>query len=139
MVWHKFAKYWDVEMREVPMRADHYGMDAQDMLDRVDENTIVVVPTFGVTYTGAYEPVQALSDALDRLQAETGLDIDIHVDGASGAFLAPFCAPRCSSTSGCPGSSRSAPRATSSAWPRSAWAGWCGGTKPSCPTTSSST
>ena len=93
VVWHKFAKYWDIEMREVPMRADHYGMDAQDMLDRVDENTIVVVPTFGVTYTGAYEPVQELSDALDRLHAETGLDIDIHVDGASGAFLAPFCAP----------------------------------------------
>ena len=63
------------------------------MLDRVDENTIMVVPTFGVTYTGAYEPVEAMAAALDQLQADTGLDIDIHVDGASGAFLAPFCAP----------------------------------------------
>jgi glutamate decarboxylase len=63
------------------------------MLERVDENTIMVVPTFGVTYTGAYEPVQAMAESLDQLQAETGLDIDIHVDGASGAFLAPFCAP----------------------------------------------
>ncbi len=63
------------------------------MLERVDENTIMVVPTFGVTYTGAYEPVEELADALDTLQAETGLDIDIHVDGASGGFLAPFCAP----------------------------------------------
>ena len=53
----------------------------------------MVVPTFGVTYTGSYEPVKPLSDALDQLQADTGLDIDIHVDGASGAFLAPFCAP----------------------------------------------
>jgi glutamate decarboxylase len=59
----------------------------------VDENTIMVVPTLGVTYTGAYEPVKEMADALDRLQAETGLDIDIHVDGASGGFLAPFCAP----------------------------------------------
>ena len=63
------------------------------MLERVDENTIMVVPTFGVTYTGSYEPVLELSQALDKLQEETGLDIDIHVDGASGAFLAPFCAP----------------------------------------------
>jgi len=93
VVWHKFARYWDVEMREVPMRADHYCMDADDMLKLVDENTIVVVPTFGVTYTGSYEPVKELADALDQLQSETGLDIDIHVDGASGAFLAPFCAP----------------------------------------------
>ena len=63
------------------------------MLERVDENTIMVVPTFGVTYTGSYEPVLELSQALDKLQEDTGLDIDIHVDGASGAFLAPFCAP----------------------------------------------
>ena len=63
------------------------------MLARVDENTIMVVPTFGVTYTGAYELVKPLADALDTLQADTGLDVDIHVDGASGAFLAPFCAP----------------------------------------------
>ena len=63
------------------------------MLERVDENTMMVVPTFGVTYTGAYEPVEELADALDQLQADTGIDIDIHVDGASGAFLAPFCAP----------------------------------------------
>src|SRR5450631_4742744 len=93
VVWHKFAKYWDIEMREVPMSHGSYAMDPASMLERVDENTIMVVPTFGVTYTGAYEPVEALAKALDKLQAETGLDIDIHVDGASGAFLAPFCAP----------------------------------------------
>ena len=93
VVWHKFARYWDVEIREVPMAPGRYHMDAQQMLERVDENTIMVVPTFGVTYTGAYEPVKPLAMALDRLQADIGLDIDIHVDGASGAFLAPFCAP----------------------------------------------
>ncbi|HEY3955168.1 MAG TPA: glutamate decarboxylase [Streptosporangiaceae bacterium] len=92
-VWHKFARYWDIEMREVPMAHGRYAMDPDTMLERVDENTIMVVPTLGVTYTGAYEPVEALSGALDRLQAETGLDVGIHVDGASGAFLAPFCAP----------------------------------------------
>jgi glutamate decarboxylase len=93
VVWHKFAKYWDIEMREVPMAPGKYCMDVEQMLARVDENTIMVVPTFGVTYTGAYEPVLELSAALDRLAADTGLDVDIHVDGASGAFLAPFCAP----------------------------------------------
>jgi glutamate decarboxylase len=68
-------------------------MDVEQMLAQVDENTIMVVPTFGVTYTGAYEPVLELSQALDQLQEDTGLDVCIHVDGASGAFLAPFCAP----------------------------------------------
>ena len=93
VVWHKFARYWDVEMREIPMSPGKYCMDVDQMLAQVDENTIMVVPTFGVTYTGAYEPVAELAAALDQLAEETGLDIDIHVDGASGAFLAPFCAP----------------------------------------------
>ena len=93
VVWHKFAKYWDIEMREVPMSPGHYAMTPEDVLDRVDENTIMVVPTFGVTFTGAYELVEPIAAALDQLQADTGLDVDIHVDGASGAFLAPFCAP----------------------------------------------
>ncbi len=93
VVWHKFARYWDVEIREVPMAPGRYGLDPASVLERVDENTIMVVPTLGVTYTGSYEPVEAIAAALDQLQAETGLDIDIHVDAASGGFLAPFCAP----------------------------------------------
>ena len=91
--WHKFARYFDVELREIPLEGDRLIMNVEEVLKRVDENTIGVVPTLGVTFTCQYEPVQAVSDALDKLQAETGLDIPIHVDGASGGFLAPFCAP----------------------------------------------
>ncbi|MGN8246052.1 glutamate decarboxylase [Cellulomonas soli] len=93
VVWHKFARYWDVEIREVPMAEGRYEMTPEEMLARVDENTIFVVPTLGVTYTGSYEPVAELAAALDDLQARTGLDVDLHVDAASGGFLAPFCAP----------------------------------------------
>ncbi len=93
VVWHKFARYWEVEMREIPMSPGKYCMDPEQMLERIDENTMLVMPTFGVTYTGAYEPILELAQALDRLQEEKGLDVDMHVDGASGAFLAPFCAP----------------------------------------------
>ena len=91
--WHKFARYFDVELREIPLEGDRLIMNAEEVLKRVDENTIGVVPTMGVTFTCQYEPVKAISDALDKLQAEKGLDIPIHVDGASGGFLAPFCAP----------------------------------------------
>ncbi|MGL5111624.1 MAG: glutamate decarboxylase [Flavobacterium sp.] len=91
--WHKFARYWDVEIRELPMEPGQYCMDAKRMIEHVDENTIMVMPTFGVTYSGSYEFPEAMQDELDALQKRTGLDIDIHVDGASGAFLAPFCAP----------------------------------------------
>lgn len=91
--WHKFARYWDVEIREIPMEGDRLIMTPEEALARVDENTIGVVPTLGVTFTGQYEPVEAVSDALDDLQARTGLDVGIHVDAASGGFLAPFVDP----------------------------------------------
>ncbi|RKS85088.1 glutamate decarboxylase [Orbus hercynius] len=91
--WEKFARYFDVELREIPLEGDRLTLTAEQVLKHVDENTIGVVPTFGVTFTCNYEPVKEISDALDRLQKETGLDIPMHVDGASGGFLAPFCAP----------------------------------------------
>lgn len=90
--WHKFARYFDVELREIPLEGDRLIMNAEEVLKRVDENTIGVVPTMGVTFTCQYEPVKEVHDALDKLQAETGLDIPMHIDGASGGFLAPFCA-----------------------------------------------
>lgn len=91
--WHKFARYFDVELREIPLEGDRLIMNAEEVIKRVDENTIGVVPTMGVTFTCQYEPVKEVHDALDKLQAETGLDIPMHIDGASGGFLAPFCSP----------------------------------------------
>ena len=91
--WHKFTRYWDVEHREIPMEHGRLIMSPEEVIKRCDENTIGVVPTLGVTFTCDYEPVKAVSDALDKLQQEKGWDIPIHVDGASGGFLAPFCAP----------------------------------------------
>ncbi|MEF3695912.1 glutamate decarboxylase [Desulfolutivibrio sp.] len=91
--WHKFARYFDVELREIPMQRDRLIMSPEEAVARCDENTIGVVPTLGVTYTCQYEPVAEVCAALDKLQADTGLDIPVHVDGASGGFLAPFCQP----------------------------------------------
>ena len=91
--WHKFCRYFDVEIREVPMEGERLLLTPEEVLKRCDENTIGVVVTLGVTFTMQFEPVEAISKALDKLQEETGLDIPIHVDGASGAFLAPFLQP----------------------------------------------
>jgi glutamate decarboxylase len=91
--WHKFCRYFDVEIREVPMEGDRLLLTPEEVIQRCNENTIGVIVTLGVTFTLQFEPVHAISLALDKLQAETGLDIPIHVDGASGAFLAPFLEP----------------------------------------------
>jgi glutamate decarboxylase len=91
--WHKFARYFDVELREIPLERGRLGLTPDEALKRVDENTIGVMPTFGVTFTCQYEPVAEVAEALDRLLRDKGLDIPIHVDAASGGFVAPFVEP----------------------------------------------
>jgi glutamate decarboxylase len=91
--WEKLANYWDVEMRLVPMEGDRFNLSAEEAVKRCDENTIGVVAILGSTFDGSYEPVQEICEALDALEKETGLDIPVHVDGASGAMIAPFIDP----------------------------------------------
>jgi glutamate decarboxylase len=88
--WEKFANYWDVEMRLVPMEGDRFHLSAEEAVAQCDENTIGVVAILGSTFDGSYEPIQEICKALDDLEERTGIDVPVHVDGASGAFVAPF-------------------------------------------------
>ena len=88
--WEKLANYWDVEMRLVPMEGERFHLSAEEAVALCDENTIGVVAILGSTFDGSYEPVQEICAALDELEARSGIDVPVHVDGASGAFVAPF-------------------------------------------------
>jgi glutamate decarboxylase len=91
--WEKFANYWDVAMRLVPMDGDRFHLSAEEAVKLCDENTIGVVAILGSTFDGSYEPVEEICAALDRFESETGIDVPVHVDGASGAMIAPFLDP----------------------------------------------
>jgi glutamate decarboxylase len=91
--WEKLANYWDVEMRLVPMEGERFHLSAEEAVKLCDENTIGVVAILGSTFDGSYEPVAEICAALDDLQARTGLDVPVHVDAASGGFVAPFIDP----------------------------------------------
>ena len=91
--WEKFCRYWDVEPRLVPVSADHTHLTPQGAVEHCDENTIGVVAILGSTFDGSYEPVAEIAQALDDLQRRTGLDVPMHVDAASGGFVAPFLDP----------------------------------------------
>ncbi|HVR06309.1 MAG TPA: glutamate decarboxylase [Solirubrobacteraceae bacterium] len=91
--WEKFARYFDVEIRQVPMDRGRYLMGPEQCVELCDENTIMVVATLGQTFTGLFEDVAGIAAALDELERSRGIDVPLHVDGASGALLAPFTAP----------------------------------------------
>ncbi|MGX1155553.1 glutamate decarboxylase [Streptomyces albogriseolus] len=88
--WDKFCTFWEVEPRQVPMEGDRFHLDPAAAAELCDENTIGAVGILGSTFDGSYEPVAELCAALDDLQEHTGLDVPVHVDGASGAMIAPF-------------------------------------------------
>ncbi|KAG7452756.1 glutamate decarboxylase [Guyanagaster necrorhizus] len=91
----KFARYFEVECRLVPVSVESsYRLDPKAAMQYVDENTIGVYVILGSTYTGHYEPVKEMADLLDKYEAETGNSVPIHVDGASGGFVAPFATPQ---------------------------------------------
>ena len=93
VVWEKFCRYWDVEARYVPMTPERFVIDADEVMKRVDENTIGVIPILGTTYTGEFEPIKEVHDRVVAYNSQHDLDIPIHVDAASGGFVAPFLHP----------------------------------------------
>jgi glutamate decarboxylase len=91
--WEKFCRYWEVEPRLVPMEGERFHLEAEQAVEYSDENTIGVVAILGSTFDGSYEPVKEIADALDRLESDKGLYVPVHVDAASGGFVAPTLQP----------------------------------------------
>ncbi|WP_313404738.1 glutamate decarboxylase [Aeromicrobium sp.] len=93
VVWEKFCRYFDVEPRIVPLEEDKYTIGPDDVAPHLDENTIGVVGVLGTTFTGHMDDIVGINRLLLDVKQKRGLDIPIHVDGASGAFVWPFLYP----------------------------------------------
>jgi glutamate decarboxylase len=91
--WEKFCRYWDIEPRQVPVGDGTTHLVGDRAAAHCDEDTIGVVAILGSTFDGSYEPVAEIAAALDGLERERGIDVPIHVDAASGGFIAPFLEP----------------------------------------------
>ena len=93
VVWEKFCRYFDVEPRIVPLKPDKYTIGPEDVEPHVDENTIGVAAVLGTTFTGHADDIIGINDYLVGLKNDRGLDVPLHVDGASGGFVWPFLYP----------------------------------------------
>jgi glutamate decarboxylase len=91
--WDKFARYFDIEPRIIPMETDRFTITAGKVAERIDENTICVGAILGTTFTGEADPIQEINDLLTKVKQTNGWDIPIHVDAASGGFITPFSSP----------------------------------------------
>ncbi len=92
--WEKFCRYWDVEMRLVPLERDHMSLNMDTVMDYVDDHTIGIAAILGITYTGRFDDVEKLDKLVEAYnEKHPDLPVRIHVDGASGAMIAPFIEP----------------------------------------------
>ena len=92
-VWEKFARFFDVELKLIPLQEDTYIVSADEVAKEIDENTICVAAVLGTTFTGQMDPIREINDVLVDIKKTEGWDIPLHVDGASGGFVAPFVNP----------------------------------------------
>ncbi len=93
VVWEKFCRYWEVEPRYIPIREGHYVIEPEQVISRIDENTIGVVAILGTTFTGEFEPIEAIHDGVVAYNDANNLAVPLHIDAASGGFVAPFIHP----------------------------------------------
>ena len=93
VVWDKFCRYFDVEPRIIPLQPHKFTIGPEDVEPHVDENTIGVAAVLGTTFTGHADDIVGIDKLLLRLRDEKGLEVPMHVDGASGGFVWPFLYP----------------------------------------------
>jgi glutamate decarboxylase len=93
VVWDKFCRYFDVEPRIVPLQEDKYVIGPEDVEPHIDENTIGVAAVLGTTFTGHADDIVGINKLLVDLKGDKGLDVPLHIDGASGGFVWPFLYP----------------------------------------------
>jgi Pyridoxal-dependent decarboxylase conserved domain len=93
VVWEKFCRYFDVEPRIVPLQPGKHTIGPDDVRPHIDENTIGVAAVLGTTFTGHKDDVVGINNLLLQIKAERGIDVPLHVDGASGGFVWPFLCP----------------------------------------------
>jgi len=93
VVWEKFCRYWEIEPRYIPMHEGRYVIEPEEVVSRIDEHTIGVVAILGTTFTGEFEPIEAIHDAVVHHNAAHDLAVPLHIDAASGGFVAPFIHP----------------------------------------------
>jgi glutamate decarboxylase len=91
--WEKFARYFEVEARVVPMQEGRYVIDAAQVEPLIDENTIAVAGLLCTTFTGQLDDIASINELLARVESERGLRIPLHIDAASGGFVTPFAQP----------------------------------------------
>jgi glutamate decarboxylase len=93
VVWEKFCRYFDVEPRIVPLQPGKYTIGPDDVSQHIDENTIGVAAVLGTTFTGHKDDIVGINNLLLKIKTERGIDVPLHVDGASGGFVWPFLYP----------------------------------------------
>jgi glutamate decarboxylase len=93
VVWEKFCRYFDVEPRIIPLQPHKFTIGPEDVEPHLDENTIGVAAVLGTTFTGHADDIVGINELLVHLLEDQGIDIPLHVDGASGGFVWPFLYP----------------------------------------------
>eukprot|EP00511_Aplanochytrium_stocchinoi_P009187 CAMPEP_0204863496 /NCGR_PEP_ID=MMETSP1348-20121228/3354_1 /ASSEMBLY_ACC=CAM_ASM_000700 /TAXON_ID=215587 /ORGANISM="Aplanochytrium stocchinoi, Strain GSBS06" /LENGTH=570 /DNA_ID=CAMNT_0052013835 /DNA_START=95 /DNA_END=1807 /DNA_ORIENTATION=+ len=88
--WEKLFKYFDIIPKFVRPSYKEMKIDPEKVGALIDEHTMGVVCIMGNHYSGHYDRVDLVDAIVEKVNKEKGLEVGIHVDAASGGFVAPF-------------------------------------------------
>ncbi|XP_060085172.1 glutamate decarboxylase beta-like [Ylistrum balloti] len=88
--WEKLLKYMDIEPKFIQPSVENFTLCPQKVRNAIDEKTIGVVCIMGNHYAGQYDPVWEIDQVIEEINTEQSYQVGIHVDAASGGFIAPF-------------------------------------------------
>jgi glutamate decarboxylase len=91
--WEKFARYFEVEPRVIPIEEDRFTISGEQVEPLLDERTIGVAGVLGTTFTGQKDDLGSIDEVLGRVASERGWRVPLHIDAATGGFIAPFARP----------------------------------------------
>lgn len=88
--WEKLFKYMDIEPKLIHPSKGTFTVEPEQVRSAIDDRTMGVVCIMGNHYGGQYDPVSDVNEVVSQVNATQGFQVGIHVDAASGGFIAPF-------------------------------------------------
>src|SRR5690606_36180114 len=87
------AKALDVEIQFIPSESNFTGWQLDALFSAINAGTIGVVCTLGAPTTLVMDDIEKIQAVIQKAQSHISHFLPIHVDAASGGFVAPFAFP----------------------------------------------
>ena len=94
ITWQRAAELLNIHIKMLPVLTEQSIVDLKKLNKLIDQNTIAICCTLGSPTTLGFDDIKGVNQLLEQFNLQHKICIPIHVDAASGGFVAPFIYPK---------------------------------------------